>query len=362
MRCPTLAELPSPLPGKTGWPWTEESRQLPDIVTGEIPWPKVSIVTPSYNQGRFLEEAIRSVLLQGYPDLELIIIDGGSTDESIEVLKKYERWLAYWVSEHDRGQSHAINKGLERSTGELFNWQNADDVLTPNSLATMAEVMVQYPEVSYAHGYRIVVDADSKVLYDTKHVLGGKIAFVPELTSSISNLKGGVQLGCLMRRNLVVAVGGIDENLHYLMDRDVTLRLALRQPPIYVPLPVIFWRAHPEAKTLTWNATRAKERLIMARKIFEFHDLPASIYSLRRTVFATAHRFAWECYIKAGMNVHAVWHIVLDIRWMPFYEWNKRRRVVKNLLNERPCFWGRSMLFGMNGIERVLAFIRKYAH
>ena len=147
MRCPTLAELPPPA-GKTGWPWAEESRQLPDTIQNETPWPKVSIVTPSYNQGRFLEESIRSVLLQGYPDLEYIIIDGGSSDESVEIIKKYERWLAYWVSEPDRGQSHAINKGLERSTGQFFNWHNADDMLTPNSIATMAAGMISQPEAS----------------------------------------------------------------------------------------------------------------------------------------------------------------------------------------------------------------------
>ena len=87
--------------------------------------------TPSYNQGQFIEETIRSVLLQGYPDLEYIIIDGGSTDHSVEIIRKYEPWLTYWVSERDRGQSHAINKGFCRSTGVLLGWLNSDDVLLP---------------------------------------------------------------------------------------------------------------------------------------------------------------------------------------------------------------------------------------
>src|SRR5437588_6081454 len=141
MRCPTLAKLPSPLTDKTGWPWTIETPPLPVVRPDGSCWPRISIVTPSYNQGQFIEETIRSVLLQGYPDLEYIIIDGGSQDESVEIIKKYEPWLTYWVSEQDRGQSHAINKGFDRSTGLILGWLNSDDVLLPNALATVAVAM-----------------------------------------------------------------------------------------------------------------------------------------------------------------------------------------------------------------------------
>ena len=110
MRCPTLKDLPSPPFGKSGWPWTEQSKPLPDTTPDGQLWPGISIVTPTYNQGMFIEECIRSVLLQDYPDLEYIVIDGGSTDETVDIIKKYERWLAYWESKPDRGQSHAIKK------------------------------------------------------------------------------------------------------------------------------------------------------------------------------------------------------------------------------------------------------------
>ena len=109
---------------KKGWPFDIES--LPDQNQSDISWPKISIVTPSFNQGQYIEQTIRSVLLQNYPNLEYIIFDGGSTDETVSIIKKYEPWLTYWVSEPDRGQSHAINKGLKKCTGNYFNWINSD--------------------------------------------------------------------------------------------------------------------------------------------------------------------------------------------------------------------------------------------
>src|SRR5690348_881216 len=101
MQSPKLTELPSPPPGRTGWPWTEESERLPETLPDGAEWPKISIVTPSYNQGQFIEETIRAVLLQGYPNIEFIIIDGGSKDNTVEIIKKYEKFIACWVSEKD---------------------------------------------------------------------------------------------------------------------------------------------------------------------------------------------------------------------------------------------------------------------
>src|SRR5262245_9476631 len=125
MRCRiSLDHLPPSPPGKTGWPWTVETPELPDTLPGGTPWPRISIVTPSFNQGQFIEETIRSVLLQGYPDLEYVIFDGGSVDNSVEIIRRYEGWLSFWISERDNGQSHAINKGFRKSTGMIRAWLN----------------------------------------------------------------------------------------------------------------------------------------------------------------------------------------------------------------------------------------------
>ena len=306
--------------------------RVPERMPEGKPWPKISIVTPSYNQGRFIEECIRSVLLQGYPNLEYIIIDGGSTDETIDVIKKYEPWLAYWESEPDRGQSHAINKGLLKSTGRLFNWHNSDDVLTPNSLATTAAAMVKYPQAGYAHGYRIIIDDKGTVQGNTKHSRGDKVIFSPVLSTIITKLKAGCQPGCLMDRQIVVKTGMIDENLHYIMDVDVLSRIALEKPPVYIPFSVVYLRVYSDVKSLQWNSQRAKERIIVANKIFNHPDLSPFIRKLKRQSLATAHQFAWRGYIGAKMYTTALWHLLLDVFYSSGGGWRKR------LADLRKCF------------------------
>jgi len=132
MSCLTLKDLPLPPEGKTGWPWTESSRPLADRMPDGSTWPKISIVTPNYNYGHFIEETIRSVLLQGYPNLEYIIMDGGSTDNSVEIIRKYEKFLAFFRTKPDKGQAQSINEGFSHSTGDIFAWINSDDFYYKN--------------------------------------------------------------------------------------------------------------------------------------------------------------------------------------------------------------------------------------
>ncbi|MEM8523656.1 MAG: glycosyltransferase family 2 protein, partial [Bacteroidota bacterium] len=140
-----LVELPKAKAEQTGWPWTQETDY--QLYKSEINYPKISIVTPSFNQSNFLERTIRSVLLQNYPNLEYVIIDGGSNDDSIEIIKKYERWLTYWTSEKDDGQAQAINKGLQHCTGLVFNWLNSDDWYLPNVLEVIGRTFAQHPDL-----------------------------------------------------------------------------------------------------------------------------------------------------------------------------------------------------------------------
>src|SRR5262245_40759296 len=136
-----LVDLPPPPPEKTRWPWTQSDVQ-PAPPSESFAWPRVTVVTPSFNQGAFIEETIRSVLLQDYPNLEYLVVDGGSTDSTLEVIKTYEPWIDYWVSERDRGQTHAINKGFSRATGEILAWLNSDDTYEPHAIRTVVRHMM----------------------------------------------------------------------------------------------------------------------------------------------------------------------------------------------------------------------------
>lgn len=127
-------------------------------------WPKISIVTPNYNMDQYLEDTIKSIVDQGYPNLEYIIIDGGSTDRSVEIIKKYEPHLSYWISEPDQGMYEAIQKGFERSSGEIMGWLNSDDMLHPNSLFTMASLFTQFPSIKWLQGLPTFYDKTGKTV------------------------------------------------------------------------------------------------------------------------------------------------------------------------------------------------------
>ncbi|MFB8790202.1 MAG: glycosyltransferase family 2 protein [Potamolinea sp.] len=154
----TLKDLPPSPAGKSGWPWTIQHKVLSEKMPDGSEWPRLSIVTPSYNQGKFLEATIRSVLLQGYPNLEYIIIDGGSTDHSLEIIKKYEKYLFYWHSQKDRGQGDAINQGLEKSTGEILGWINSDDVYVQGTFSKIVKAFHSHPGYIVVHGDRILLN------------------------------------------------------------------------------------------------------------------------------------------------------------------------------------------------------------
>lgn len=256
---PALSSLPDPTVGNTGWPWTREPPAIPDIMPDGKPWPKISIVTPSFNQDQFIEETMRSVLLQGYPNLEYIIIDGGSDDGTIDIISKYEHNLAYWVSETDRGQANAINKGFGQATGEIFAWINSDDYYYPGVLGTVAQTFATHPEIALAHGYEHYVDEKSNVTHEVRPVFRN---------ARIATLYLGhpvLQLTCFWRSEAYRAVGGLDETLRCHLDYDFLLRLSYWYPSIYVPLCVGAFRRYAEQKSKRREECRTEYNMVVDR-------------------------------------------------------------------------------------------------
>jgi len=282
MRCPTLSELPPPPPGRTGWPWAEESPQLPDTMPDGSPWPRVSIVTPSYNQAQFIEETIRSVLLQGYPDLEYIIIDGGSTDGSVEIIRKYEPWLAYWVSEPDRGQSHAINKGFARATGEICAWLNSDDVYVPGAVSKAAYFLSQYPECALVYGDCDCIDQQSNCLsrmrampFDLQQQLLGNL--IPQPTA-------------FLRAAMLQSLGALDESLHYVMDYELWLRIGSQWPVAHMPDTVLArFRLSGANKTVA-NPERFGQEMLLVFDRFYLNDVSPHLLKVKDQAYG---RVSW---------------------------------------------------------------------
>lgn len=244
MRCPSLEEISRPPAEKTGWPWTEQSEQLPLLTSSGKPWPTISVVTPSYNQGPFIEETIRSVLLQGYPNLEYIIIDGGSNDDSVEIIKRYERWLTYWVSEADCGQAHALNKGFAKATGEIFSYLNSDDSLTQGTLCQVAPAFANRRKLNLIVSFAgLEYEGRSGIIHLPHNQ--------PNLETWLSSVTSLFQPSTFWSRNLHRVVGGFDEDLQFCFDKDFFLRAVFRFGA-YVAQPnwVASWfRVHPRSKT-----------------------------------------------------------------------------------------------------------------
>jgi glycosyltransferase involved in cell wall biosynthesis len=242
VRCPTLDELPSPPAGRTDWPWTEQSPQLPSSMPDGHPWPRVSIVTPSYNQGQFIEETIRSVLLQGYPELEYIVIDAGSTDESVSIIRRYEPWLEYWTSEPDRGQTHAINKGWKRSTGDVLAYINTDDCYLSGAITTAAQEFSSNRNLGMVYGTAVIVNEANKELrsWDAKdfdvRVMLTSGSIVPQPAAFFS-------------RGAINTAGYLNEEWQMIMDYESCIRIGTQFPAVCVPRTLAKFRNHPQSKT-----------------------------------------------------------------------------------------------------------------
>ena len=236
-------------------------------------WPKISVVTPSYNQGRYIEATIRSVLDQGYPNLEYIVMDGGSTDGTEEVIEKYSEHLAYWVSEPDGGQTDALIRGFDRAGGDILCWLNSDDLFEPFTLREVAETFTRHPDWQVVYGDELAIDADGHPFAIKKEIPYHRFVWMYDFNFV-------PQSSTFWRRGIYEEVGGLDPEMNLAMDADLWARFAERTTLHHVPRVWSRFRYHPEAKT-SRMAERSSEELARIRGRY-LPDEPAWLRRLKR--------------------------------------------------------------------------------
>ena len=214
--------------------------------------PKISIITPSYNQGNFLERTILSVLEQNYSNLEYIIIDGGSTDNSVDIIKKHEDKLAYWVSEPDKGQTHALNKGFKLATGDIVAWLNSDDMYCPYALQTVAKSFMEENELDFVFGNRYDIDENDKIIRDGRYTHFSFTAFVV-LGSTFS------QCASFWKRDLFEEYGYLDETKRFCMDYEFYCRIGNHIKAKHIRKHLAKFRWHGASKSSTMMHVDKKE-------------------------------------------------------------------------------------------------------
>ena len=228
--------------------------------SGAVPeLPLVSVVTPSFNQGRFIAATIESVLSQDYPHVEYLIIDGASTDDTAAVVARYADRLTF-ISEPDRGQSEAINKGFRRARGEIVAWLNSDDLFLPGAIRAAVEALRARPDAAAAYGEGYQIDEDGNVI--------SKFAATQEFNLwRLLNLSDFIlQQTAFFRRRIFDEIGYVDENLHYGMDWELLMRVGLRYPIVYTPHEMGAIREYPAAKTSAGGTKRAHELTSILRR------------------------------------------------------------------------------------------------
>jgi glycosyltransferase involved in cell wall biosynthesis len=303
--------------------------------------PLVSVVTPSYKQGQFLEFTLRSVLEQDYPNIEYLVVDGGSTDESGNIIRRYADRLAYWVSEKDSGQSQAINKGLAHARGEILGWLNSDDVLLPGAISNVVAAFKENPDVDVVYGRLERIDARGQHV-PTPDLPKDRAVFDKSyaLDECVVN-----QAGCFWRWGMMEKVGLLNENLHYSMDYEYWTRILLAGGKfLRLNQTLAQFRLSSGSKTVGQTVKMAGEGLEVIDAFLEQPDIAERLGLVRSQLRKQANKG------RSSVSLHAFYGCVKDKKWTEAARWFVRA----NRYDPLVLFNRKWMDLAVNGVMRRL--------
>jgi len=254
--------------------------------------PLVSIITPSYNQVKYLEDTIQSVIQQDYPNLEYIIVDGGSTDGSPEVIERYQDKFAWWVSESDQGQADAINKGFRKATGEIIAWLNSDDLYLPGTISSAVELFQKNPAAGVIYGDAVSADADGRLLNELHFSSWG--------TRDFLQFNIICQPAVFMKRSIVEKVGYLDPSYHFFLDHQLWIRLSRETEFVHHPEIWAVSRYHQDAKNVTMASGCGAEVIRIMDWAEKEPDLAGIIGNNYHQVWAGAYQMIARYLLDGG--------------------------------------------------------------
>lgn len=286
--------------------------------------PSVSVITPSYNQARYLEQTIRSVLGQGYPRLEYFVIDGGSTDASVEIIRRYASQLSGWVSEPDQGQADAINKGFRRATGEIIAWLNSDDLYQPGAIEKAVAAFAQHPAAGLIYGDVLSIDENASVF--------NRQIFQPADLTSLMSFNIISQPAVFMRRAVLTQAGFLDPSYHLLLDHQLWLRMARLAPLVYLPQTLAAARYHAEAKNLARTADFGREAFRLVEWMRADPHFSTLFEQNRRRILAGAHRLNAFYLLDGGCYADSLAAYARAFRYNPGVALRESHRILYALM------------------------------